>query len=90
MLRLDGKKLGCFCKPGPCHGDVLVELVAAEKEARRLGTRRRSRVVDDDGDHPSDWMDEPLTGIDQQEREALWAVYDAAAEVADWPEEAAA
>lgn len=24
---LRGKKLGCFCKPKQCHGDVLVELV---------------------------------------------------------------
>jgi hypothetical protein len=22
---LRGKVLGCFCKPGPCHGDVIVE-----------------------------------------------------------------
>ena len=24
---LKGKKLGCFCKPLSCHGDVLVELI---------------------------------------------------------------
>ncbi len=24
---LRGKVLGCFCKPKPCHGDVLVELI---------------------------------------------------------------
>lgn len=24
---LRGKRLGCFCKPAPCHGDVLVELL---------------------------------------------------------------
>lgn len=23
---LEGKVLGCFCKPAACHGDVLVEL----------------------------------------------------------------
>ena len=23
---LGGKRLGCWCKPGPCHGDVLVSL----------------------------------------------------------------
>lgn len=23
---LEGKRLGCFCKPEACHGDVLVEL----------------------------------------------------------------
>lgn len=27
MLRaLRGKRLGCFCAPQPCHGDVLIEL----------------------------------------------------------------
>lgn len=24
--RLRGKRLGCFCKPAPCHGDVLHRL----------------------------------------------------------------
>lgn len=24
---LKGKRLGCFCKPKPCHGDILVSLV---------------------------------------------------------------
>jgi len=24
---LDGKRLGCYCKPDACHGDVLVELL---------------------------------------------------------------
>lgn len=24
---LRGKTLGCFCKPLPCHGDVLIELI---------------------------------------------------------------
>lgn len=29
MLRsLAGKKLGCFCKPKACHGDVIVQAVA--------------------------------------------------------------
>lgn len=28
---LKGKKLGCFCKPGPCHGDVLAGICNAFK-----------------------------------------------------------
>lgn len=24
---LKGKRLGCYCAPLPCHGDILVELV---------------------------------------------------------------
>lgn len=26
LAKLDGKVLGCFCKPRPCHGDVIVEV----------------------------------------------------------------
>lgn len=26
---LQGKTLGCCCKPKPCHGDVLVKLIKA-------------------------------------------------------------
>lgn len=28
---LDGKVLGCWCKPNKCHGDVLVELLRLKK-----------------------------------------------------------
>lgn len=28
LPELHGKTLGCWCKPEPCHGDVLLELVA--------------------------------------------------------------
>lgn len=24
---LEGKRLGCYCKPKSCHGDILVEIV---------------------------------------------------------------
>lgn len=27
LLELDGKTLGCFCKPKACHGDVIVAAV---------------------------------------------------------------
>ena len=30
--KLTGKKLGCFCKPKPCHGDVIVEVWDILKE----------------------------------------------------------
>lgn len=28
LLKLKGKKLGCWCKPNDCHGDILVELIS--------------------------------------------------------------
>ena len=27
LLSLKGKTLGCWCKPEPCHGDVLLEIL---------------------------------------------------------------
>lgn len=27
LYELEGKALGCWCKPLPCHGDILVELL---------------------------------------------------------------
>jgi uncharacterized protein DUF4326 len=32
LPELRGKVLGCWCKPGPCHGDVLVRLVSQMQE----------------------------------------------------------
>lgn len=32
LLKLDGKVLGCFCKPKRCHGDVIVNAVKWAKE----------------------------------------------------------
>ena len=32
ILELYGKRLGCFCAPKPCHGDVLVEAVNKIKD----------------------------------------------------------
>ena len=31
---LDGKVLGCFCKPEKCHGDILLELLFQKKLSR--------------------------------------------------------
>lgn len=27
LYELKGKTLGCFCKPKPCHGDVLIKYI---------------------------------------------------------------
>lgn len=32
---LRGKRLGCWCKPAPCHGDVLIELLEARGPATK-------------------------------------------------------
>lgn len=36
LLGLDGLLLGCYCKPLPCHGDVLVRAVNWAKKQRRV------------------------------------------------------
>lgn len=30
VLALRGKRLGCFCKPKPCHGDVIAAWIDAQ------------------------------------------------------------
>ena len=27
LLELDGHELVCYCKPAPCHGDILIKLI---------------------------------------------------------------
>jgi hypothetical protein len=33
LLMLDGKRLGCWCHPDSCHGDVLIRLIAELKNS---------------------------------------------------------
>ena len=33
LLKLDNQRLGCFCKPQACHGDVIVRAVEWAKKA---------------------------------------------------------
>lgn len=33
---LEGKTLGCFCKPEKCHGDILLELLSKKKLQKML------------------------------------------------------
>lgn len=35
LPELKGKRLGCWCKPEPCHGDVLVSLIEASPSVSR-------------------------------------------------------
>jgi len=32
ILALRGKRLGCFCKPKPCHGDVIAEYLDSQEK----------------------------------------------------------
>ena len=31
LPELEGKRLGCWCSPKPCHGDILVKLIEERK-----------------------------------------------------------
>jgi hypothetical protein len=39
LIELDGKILGCWCSPLPCHGDVLIKLIEekSHKEGKQNG-----------------------------------------------------
>ena len=43
LHELEGKQLGCWCKPGPCHGDVLVKLYK-EKYEKQPSEKKRKTV----------------------------------------------
>lgn len=36
IMELDGKVLGCHCKPKRCHGDVLVDVIEAKKREQKF------------------------------------------------------
>ena len=31
LLKLEGKNLGCWCKPSKCHGDIIIKLIEEYK-----------------------------------------------------------
>ena len=31
---LEGKVLGCWCKPKSCHGDILIEIIKSRKQTK--------------------------------------------------------
>jgi hypothetical protein len=35
VLALDGKTLGCWCHPKPCHGDAISEVIEDIKQRRK-------------------------------------------------------
>jgi hypothetical protein len=43
LLELEGKTLGCWCKPKSCHGDVLIRLI---EQYREKGGLDRDEVID--------------------------------------------
>ena len=36
IMELDGKILGCWCSPLPCHGDVIIKIINEIKQNRFL------------------------------------------------------
>ncbi len=45
VLALRGKRLGCFCKPAECHGDIIAEWVDAQPECHREPRRSSGHRV---------------------------------------------
>ena len=35
LPELEGKRLGCYCAPLPCHGDILMELISSHSKIER-------------------------------------------------------
>ncbi len=49
LMRLDGKRLGCWCKPEACHGDVLVAAIEYIKTQR--AAQEVARLKEEDERH---------------------------------------
>ncbi len=47
LHELEGKVLGCWCKPSPCHGDILVELIESERDYYQGSIEQRARELGD-------------------------------------------
>ncbi len=43
LADLQGQRLGCWCAPKLCHGDVLVELIEATHPADQIDDQRGGR-----------------------------------------------
>lgn len=72
VSELRGKVLGCFCKPGPCHGDVIVEWLEATAEARAEAREERAAILEFDGNltrEDAERMAEEMVGPPFDERE---------------------
>lgn len=39
LMELDGKVLGCWCHPNPCHGHVLIQLINEVKINKRTDVK---------------------------------------------------
>lgn len=37
LHELEGKVLGCWCKPKSCHGDILIRLLKEKRNGKQLG-----------------------------------------------------
>jgi ribonuclease HI len=54
---LDGKILGCWCKPKPCHGDILIKLLNEKKS----GLLTEDKPIDRPTDEPTVKQKDKLT-----------------------------
>ena len=43
VMELEGKELGCWCKPSPCHGDILIKLFKERRGMNPCSSRSDRR-----------------------------------------------
>lgn len=48
LKELEGKLLGCYCEPGPCHGNVYIDMLEGGYDITIKGKRyfRKNQLVD--------------------------------------------
>jgi hypothetical protein len=45
LLELDGHELVCYCKPRPCHGDILIKIIEELKQGATTEYSRRNNSL---------------------------------------------
>ena len=58
LHELEDKVLGCWCKPGVCHGDVLIELTTPQPKVSGVGVGVGRIRSSDNGDLPKEMSKE--------------------------------
>ena len=68
VMELEGKEIGCWCKPSPCHGDILIKLFKERQCTNPCSIKSNNQkyipVLTECGSNDDD-IDSDITGISE-------------------------
>ena len=82
---LEGKTLGCWCKPNPCHGDVLVKLfqefleeeefdLEADIDGEHIDSNTVMQVLDSSKNEVNQTVEGITMGVTYMKRPYVWTI----------------